>query len=242
MAVLFAGWQQTMIWSCVQGCMGAVYARQGGKPEAAKAVVGGFCFFAGKPDQELMEYKDAAYEIMVPQNKEWEAAIEGIYGNRVCRKSRFATKKQPGIWNRSVLESMAEKLPEGMVIEKIDRKLYDRVMALDWARDLAANFKSWHEYEQHGLGMVVLYQGEPVAGASSYTYYRQGIEIEIDTRVDQRRKGLARACGARLILECLDRGLYPSWDAHNRESIQLAGQLGYQFDCEYPIYEWARET
>ena len=44
--------------------------------------------------------------------------------------------------------------------------------------------------------MAVLKDGELVAGASSYSTYDKGIEIEIDTREDHRRKGLAYACGA----------------------------------------------
>jgi GNAT superfamily N-acetyltransferase len=76
-----------------------------------------------------------------------------------------------------------------------------------------------------------------VAGASSYTRYQDGIEIEIDTREDYRRKGLAYVCGARLILECLERNLYPSWDAHNRWSVALAEKLGYHFDHEYTAFE-----
>lgn len=81
-------------------------------------------------------------------------------------------------------------------------------------------------------------RGTPVAGASSYTVYRGGIEIEIDTRVDFRRQGLATACGARLILDCLDCGLYPSWDAHSRASLALSKKLGYKLDRPYPAYEW----
>ena len=61
--------------------------------------------------------------------------------------------------------------------------------------------------------------------------------MEIDTRQDYRRRGLATICGAALILECLARGLYPNWDAHNRESIALAQKLGYVFDREYTCYE-----
>ena len=87
-------------------------------------------------------------------------------------------------------------------------------------------------------GKAALYQGTPVAGASSYTVYRGGIEIEIDTRVDFRRQGLATACGARLILNCLERGLYPSWDAHSRASLSLAEKLGYKLDRPYPAYEY----
>ena len=43
-------------------------------------------------------------------------------------------------------------------------------------------------------------------------------------------------CGAALILKCLERGLYPSWDAHNKESLALAQKLGYIFDREYLCY------
>ena len=51
---------------------------------------------------------------------------------------------------------------------------------------------------------------------------RYAIKKEIDTQEDHRRKGLAYACGAKLILECLEKGLYPSWDAQNKWSVALA--------------------
>lgn len=75
------------------------------------------------------------------------------------------------------------------------------------------------------------------AGASSYSVYKGGIEIEIDTSPEYRRRGLATACGARLIIECIDRDLYPSWDAQNVWSVALAEKLGYHFDYEYTAYE-----
>ena len=87
-----------------------------------------------------------------------------------------------------------------------------------------------------GLGFVALRGEELLAGASSYSSYPGGIEIEIDTRKDQRRQGLARACGARLMLECLERGLFPSWDAANKTSAHLE-TLGYRFREEYVVYE-----
>ena len=55
----------------------------------------------------------------------------------------------------------------------------------------------------------------------------------IDTRENHRRRGLAYVCGARLILECLDRGLYPSWDAQNKASVALAEKLGYHYSPMY---------
>ena len=59
----------------------------------------------------------------------------------------------------------------------------------------------------------------------------------MDTREDHRRKGLALCCAAQLILSCLEKGKYPSWDAANRASVALAEKLGYHFDREYPALE-----
>jgi hypothetical protein len=44
------------------------------------------------------------------------------------------------------------------------------------------------------------------------------------------------ACAA-LILNCLEEGLYPSWDAQNLTSVHLAEKLGYELDHEYTVYE-----
>ena len=38
---------------------------------------------------------------------------------------------------------------------------------------------------------------------------------------------------AKLILSCLDEGLYPAWDAANMASVHLAEKLGYEFSREY---------
>lgn len=95
-------------------------------------------------------------------------------------------------------------------------------------------------YQQYGLGVLIFQNGEPVAGASSYSAFEGGIEIEIDTKAEFRRRGLATVCGAKLILECMDRGWYPSWDAQNPFSLALAEKLGYHFDHEYTAYELYR--
>lgn len=75
-----------------------------------------------------------------------------------------------------------------------------------------------------------------MAGASSYSVYREGIEIEVQTLPAHRQKGLARAASAALILECLRQGRYPNWDAANEISLHLAQTLGYRPGREYRAY------
>lgn len=44
-----------------------------------------------------------------------------------------------------------------------------------------------------------------------------------------------------LILDCLDKGKYPNWDAANLNSVSLAEKLGYvleeSYDTSYINYE-----
>lgn len=47
---------------------------------------------------------------------------------------------------------------------------------------------------------------------------------------------MATACGAKLILLCLERGLNPSWDAHDLRSVALAEKLGYRRGEPYVVY------
>ena len=79
-----------------------------------------------------------------------------------------------------------------------------------------------------------------VAGASSFSRYKEGIEIEVDTVPEERRNGFATIACAALILRCLREGLYPSWDAQNMNSVHLSEKLGYEFDHEYVAYEVGR--
>jgi GAF domain-containing protein len=100
--------------------------------------------------------------------------------------------------------------------------------------DFISNFPDYAAFDRMALGVFALKDGDIVCGASSYSAYNGGIEIEIGTHVDHRRKHLARCCAAQLILDCLERGLYASWDAANLMSAALAQQLGYRFSHTYP--------
>lgn len=237
---IFAGWQETLIWSCLDGTMGAIYVDCEDNPLSAAALIGDFCFFAGETNEILIKEVALSKEflILVPQNAMWEALIEKVCdASRLKKVKRFAFKKEKDGFDREYLEKIAKHLPMGYEIQMIDKELYLKCKNGAWSKDLVSQFKDYEMYQKLGIGVAVLKDGEIVSGASSYSRYEAGIEIEIDTKEEYRRKGLARACGARLILECLKRGLYPSWDAQNMWSMELAKQLGYQFDYEYVAYE-----
>lgn len=232
---LFCGWEETLIYSCMQKVMGKIYVVDMEKPKSTKAVVGCFVFLAGEPCEELILHKCDGACILTPQNEAWAAMIEQCYPNHFNRAVRYAIKKDT-TFDRELLKGYVRELPSEYELKLIDGELYERCLEGGWTSDFVNVFDSKEHFLKSGLGMVVLRENEIVAGASSYTAYKEGIEIEVDTKMEERRKHLATAVCAALILVCLDRGLYPSWDAQNMWSVHLAQKLGYEFAHEYTVY------
>lgn len=236
-APLFAGWEESMIWSCLQGRMGRAWADRRIDPLSAQIVVADFCFFAGVPAEDLVRNAAQAFLIMVPAHPGWERLIEAVYPHNSRRVLRYATKKEGDVFQRGLLRAYQKMLPEDYSLRPMDEALYRQAACAQWSKDLVSQFPTYAAYRQEGLGFAAVYRGELVGGASSYTVYHGGLEIEVDVREDHRRNGVARACAASLILACLERGLYPCWDAANPESLHLAESLGYRLDQAYPAYE-----
>ncbi len=233
-APLFSGWDETLIRSVLQGHMGTAIVDDEENPRSAQVVVGGFCFFAGQPSEELV-LKAGAPEL-VPQNDEWGAAIERILGERAAKRLRYAIKKEPDAFNRDTLQYYVDALPAEYELQLFDGDVYAQSFREDWSRDFCDCFRSCEDFLRRGVGAAVLKDGVLVSGASSYAVYDGGFEIEIDTMPDYRQRGLATVCGARLILEALKRGLYPSWDAFDLRSVALAEKLGYHVEHPYAVY------
>ena len=231
-APLFAGWDKSLPAAYLQGHMGYALADDVEAPASAQIVVGDFCFFAGRPDYEIAAC--AAASIMVARTKAWDSMLASVWAGRAERHTRYAVQHVRSGFHIAKLRSLTA-LPAGFSLCRIDAALCEILLQENWSRDLCALFGGGADFFRRGLGFAVLHRGKPVAGASSYTVYDDGIEIEIDTSPAYRRRGLASACGARLVLECLDRGLNPCWDAHDLRSAALAKKLGYTNTKAYPV-------
>lgn len=239
---LFKDWEETLIWSVLQGCMGKAWADNEKVPKAALLWIGDFLILGGdwqsSGAQELASYlpEDFSAEeaIVIPQNRHWQTLLEQVHEGRGTLEYRYAIRKEPDVFDRAKLECYRDSLPQGFTLKAIDQELYQLSLQTPWARDLCGQFPTWEDFSAHGHGFVALHGNELVAGASTYSWYHDGIEIEIDTKKEYRRRGLALCCASALILHCLDRGLYPSWDAANKGSVALAEKLGYHFSHAYP--------
>ena len=238
---LFSSMDDTLILSAHQGFMGEIYGAGEGRIRSAAVVCGDFSFFVGEPDRELAQFVPTGcakqYTIAVPENEQWCRMLELAHGKRAVRTTRYAIKKEQGIFDTDNLRAIVNGVPEGYCLRQIDETLYHKCLEEGWSQDFVNNFRDYDQFHQYGLGYVMIFDKQIVAGASSYTAHRDGIEVEVVTREDHRRKGLASVCSAALILKCMETGRYPSWDAANIRSVGLAEKLGYHFSHSYPVYE-----
>jgi len=239
-APLFAGWDDVIILSCLQGHMGQAWADDLNAPTVAKIELLGFCYVAGDAGspqaKELL--RQIAVEMELQLNSEaWHNLAEKAIDNRTHKFMRYKFKKDAGLFDKAKLHSFAQTLPEGYTLAPIDEAMFRHLPTFDWADCHCSQFSSYEEFQKYGVGFVVLYEGEPICAASPYAYCDGMIDVQIDTVEEHRQKGIATACCARLILECLDREIFPSWNADCGESRHLAEKLGYQLDKECACYE-----
>ena len=124
---LFEGWEETLVYSCLQKVMGKVFVTDEDEPKSGMAFVGVFAFLAGEPDKELItEGKPDGFVIMIPQNEAWAALIEECYPDSI-KRTRFAIKKDTN-FDREFLSSIVSGLPEGYELRTIDSEVYDLCM------------------------------------------------------------------------------------------------------------------
>ena len=175
-ADLFAGWEETLIWSCLQDCMGRAFADSLENPRSAQILVGDFCFFAGRPSESLVRNKpddrESNFVIMVPSSEEWAHVIEKVYQGCSKKIKRYAIKKEPDVFDKDKLENIVKNCPKGFSLGRIDEEVYRQAMENPWSADLCSQFKDYEDYRERGLGTAAFDGHILAAGASSYTVYR----------------------------------------------------------------------
>ena len=238
-APLFSGWDDVIILSGLQGHMGQVWADNEDSPTIAKIELLGFCYVAGDADssqaKELLHQLPGGLELQL-NDEAWHNLVVQEIDDKVHKFSRFKFKRDSSLFDKANLQSYIHKLPKGYEVASIDEVMFRQLLTLDWAEEHCSQFSSFELFQKYGVGFVVLYEGKPICAASPYAYCDGIIDVQIDTVEEHRKKGIATACSARLILECLDRGIFPSWNADCDESRYLAEKLGYQLDKECMCY------
>lgn len=236
---MFAGMDSTSILSCLQGHMGTAWVDDLENPTVAQVTVGIFVFFAGNPNTKIAEEllcNLSDYNLVIVNTEEWKSRIETVHKGSIEKIQRYKFNKNPDHLDKSHIQNLLSSLPEGYELKKIDATIAKEPSMHELSEDFIAQFNSIDDFIKRGVGFAILNGGQVVCGVTSFSIYNDGIEIEIATHPQHRRKGLATITASALIVDCLDRGIYPSWDGANNESVKLAEKLGYIFKESYDTY------
>ena len=200
------------------------------KPEEAIIIAADFCYLLGEvkhPDEIVsILFENARAKVIIACGPQWVTFIDKYLVRSVSCYKRFAIKHELDVFNKDKLKHFIESIDIRYEIKRINEEIYNEVLGIDWAADGCCFFRSYEDFEANGLGYIVCKDRQLVCIASSYIAYKNSIAITIGTLDGHRRKGLATACAASLILKCLERGIYPEWEAANTDSVALAEKLG----------------
>jgi len=217
----------------VEGQMGRALVDDPRRPTAYCVAVGPFRYFAGDaatPGGQTMIRELPPWTLLMPSPPEWIAAAQAAFGDRLVGFPRYSFSAEA--LSEAHLTHLLDNSPHRERVVPVDAELLARPGSPVEIED----FDSPADFLARGIAYTLLEDGQPAGAAYSSLVCSRGIEVSIFVDEPYRRRGVATALAARLLLACLRRGLRPNWDAANPESCQLALKLGYAATGTYDAY------
>lgn len=173
------------------------------------------------------------------------AAVEETYTNRphVCLTDdweRFIGERYPGakVYRRYMMKPAGTfvfpeqpPLPEGYRIGAMDEDAFEL-----HPFSHGVNYPSFAAFRAEGSGTGAYCENRIAACASSFLSLDGEVELDVFTAEEDRGKGLAAACVAGMLKDCMERGIMVHWDAQNKVSLHLADKFGFEQEAEYSVY------
>ena len=221
----------------IEGQMGKAFVDDLAHPAAYRITVGPFSYFAGEAHslggREMMK-AFPAYNLLMPSPADWLELARESFGGQLQPFTRYSFSST-GLAGRH-LEEILDHSPFRERLVPLDAALATKLARLPESYLELSDFDSVQDFIARSLSFAAL-DGDKVMGvAYGSLACSQGIEVSVFVEEPYRRQGVATALGSRLLLECLQRGLRPNWDAANPESCKLAKKLGYAFVETYDAY------
>ena len=240
---LFAGMPgaRSMVLAALAG-QGRVLVDSPVRPRCGVAVAGDFLYCGGVPGPEaryILRHAMGSHEgwlIYAPGG--WMDVVRSITPVAMETRIAYDHEVQPeDVHLRRLLQAM----PAGAAFQPIEGEWIAWCRKAEWSRDFVSLFTA-EDYAQRGLGVLLVVEGEVVAGASSYVSYPGGIEIQLQTRDDMQGRGYATLAAAKLILMAHERGLIATWDAANPVSAHIGLVDKSRLFCCTPIHRNKKEA
>ena len=239
------GSSEVLVRGAMEGTMGHVWVPGLENASFCLIVAGDFAYLLGLPpkgakalDLKSQIYLSASGCCLYPQSDQWREWLEDEFPGQLRTAVRYALRQQDGGFDRELLKTHLRSVPQGIRIRRIDERLYRLALKEEWSQDLCASFEDYRHFETHGFGYGAMKGHRLAAGCLAYGASEGMMEVQVKTKKEYRRQGLALACSAAFVLECLEKDVTPNWEAANQQSVELAQKLGYVYEKEYEVYQF----
>lgn len=201
--------------------------------------IGNFLYLAGELNsrfwEDFIRQYGLDYKIIISEDTKWQDFMRRQVG--LISFTRYSFKDKAN-FQVEFLNDLVSQLEKGYNIVPIDNHIYNCLSEDEWSQDLQGDFESYQNFTlKGGFGFVIVKNKELIAGISSGLVYREAVEVEVATRPNEQGDGFAKKLGAAMILESLNRDMFPLWDAHNEASKKVAEFLGYELVEPYEAFE-----
>lgn len=185
----------------------------------------------------LNKENHSSYFDLYSSSQDWIVIVYEILGDRAAKLTRKLYH-----WNHEKTVSPSDwkaALPEGYQLKKMDEALFEK-----YAKEMDPSYLdlwgSGENFMAKGFGFCILRDQELASVCNTYYVSEGYAEIDIVTKDEHRRKGLAQIACAAFIHHCLNLGIEPVWDCDNgnRNSKVLAEKLGFKPIETYDMHWW----
>lgn len=238
------GFKDTVANAICEGVTGQLWVEDEKNPQIALGKYKDFRYLYGKPQKienlEEVLISGCDCPVLVTNDKGWIEQLSDKIKVKALTRYRL---KAPERFDERALEEISQgikKYPQ-FELRIMNGEDYDAYDPTGWEHNMRGCYGSKEEFVEKSCGVVAVCDGEIISGCSAYTYYSEGVEVQIETLEKYRGMGLGIIVGARYIWECQKRGLKPNWDAAHLQSAKMAQRLGFELVCEYEAFELKKE-
>lgn len=184
------------------------------------------------------EYLSAlpGFTMLLVGTQAWKTLLDAVHQGKVITLKRYAFSSES--LDLGQLNELKSQLSERFKVERINLHRAQQIALekSDLTEDHLSGFASPEDFIERGFGYCALENEKIVCIASTGAVCSKGIEVQVNTHKNYRGQGLASTTSAALIIECLENGIDPNWDASTELSASLAKKLGYLPKGEYDMY------
>lgn len=224
------------MYGALSGAFSEAFADWAEHPTVGMICIHDFVFFAGDTScatAATMIRSRPTSSWLIGRDGAWQKRFVELCGDQLRPKVRFAFQSPP-VWDREWLTGLIRSVPAGCTLMQIPEADAARFAQLS---DTLVDFDAQgHPTMARSVGFGVEQDGQFIAGCAGAAAGGM-LEFEIQTQLAHRRRGLATAVAAAMILYCLDHGLQPCWDAANEMSACLAEKIGFVGRTPYSAYQ-----